>query len=117
MLGSLINRFRVVLLFLALGMVLAGQGVANGAAMENMQQVASPGMVSDSPCPGCPGDQHGGMASACCILGCWTAAALPAHSTPPEPMPRVAFAIRPDVVIAGIATAPDPYPPRSRLPA
>ena len=115
MLDSFISRFRVLMLLLAFGLGLAGQLVSTAAMAGQMQPMASAGIASDNPCPGCPGDQDGGMAAGCSVVGCWTAPALPAHGTPTEPMPQVAFAIPPDVVIVGIATAPDPHPPRSSL--
>ena len=116
MLGSLTNRFRVAVLLLAFAVALAGQGVANAAMMASMQPVTKVGIGADHPCSGCLGDQHGGMTAGCSAVGCWAAPVLPAQSTTPEPLAQVAFAVPPDVVIAGIATAPDPHPPRSSLP-
>jgi hypothetical protein len=52
------------------------------------------------------------MTSPCSAVGCWVTPALPAQTMPVEPIRRVAFALPPDAVVTGIATAPDPYPPR-----
>lgn len=54
------------------------------------------------------------MAS-CGAIGCWTAPALPAQTATLQPSQQVAFGLVPDVVIAGLATTPDPHPPRSIL--
>jgi len=114
MLGSFVSRFRVLMLFLAFALGMAGQIASTAAMAAEMQPVASVGMASDDPCPGCPGDQ-GGMMTSCSIVGCWTAPALPAQSATLGPSPQVAFLVPSDVVIAGIATAPDPHPPRPIL--
>jgi hypothetical protein len=111
MLDSLVSRFRVLTVILAFGFGLLGP-VASNLAMAAQMQPASGGMASDHPCPACPNDQHSGITPMCSAVGCWLAPALPAHNAPAEPMQRTAFAIPPDVLITGIATAPDPYPPR-----
>lgn len=116
MLSSLINRLHVAVLLLAFAAAVAGQAVASAAMMASMQPVTSPGIGSDNPCSGCLGDQQHAMTAGCSAVGCWAAPVLPAQSTTPEPLSQVAFAASADVVIAGIATAPDPHPPRSSLP-
>ena len=117
MLGSLINRFRIGMLLLAFAAALAGQGAANAAMMPNMQAAMSTGADFDSPCPGCPGDQNNGMTTPCGAFGCWTVPALLPQTTRSEPVFHVTFAFPPDVVVTSMATAPDPHPPRSNLPA
>lgn len=103
------------MLLLAFGLGLAGQVTSTAAMAAQMQSVAGPGIASDHPCPKCPGDQHGGMAIGCSAVACWTAPALAAQSTITESVPPVAFTASPDVMIVGIATAPDPHPPRLLL--
>jgi len=118
MLGSVISRFRVAMLLSAFALGLAGQILSNAAMAAPMQPAARPSMTSGALCPDCTGDQqHRGMAAGCVAAPCWPVPALPAHSTIPEPLPRVAFAASPDVIAAGIASAPDPHPPRFFLPA
>jgi len=115
MLGSFVSRFRVLMLLLAFALGMAGQIVSTAAMAAQMQPVTSVGMASDDPCPGCPGDQHGGMMTSCSVIGCWTAPALPVQSATLGPSPQVAFVVPSDVVIAGIGTSPDPHPPRAIL--
>ena len=103
----------MLLLAFALGM--AGQVASTAAMAAEMQPVTSVGMASDDPCPACPRDPHGGMMASCRVVGCLSAPALPAQSATLDPVPLVAFAVPSDIVIAGIATAPDPHPPRPIL--
>src|SRR5713101_3152349 len=60
MLVSFVSRFRVLMLLLAFALGMAGQIASTAAMAAEMQPVASVGMASDDPCPGCPGDQHSG---------------------------------------------------------
>ena len=116
MLGSFVSRFRVLMLLLAFALGLAGQVASTAAMAAQMQPMTSEGMMtSDHPCPACPSEQPGGMMPTCAAIGCWTVPALPAQSAAPQPSREVAFGVLPDVVMAGIATAPDPHPPRSVL--
>ena len=112
MLGSFVSQFRVLMLLLAFALGVAGQVASTAAMAAQMQPVTSVGMASDDLCPGCPGDQHGGMMTSCSVVGCWTTPALTAQSATFGPSPQVAFVVPSDIVIAGIATAPDPHPPR-----
>ena len=114
MLGSVISRFRTVVL-VAFMLGLTGQVLANVAMAAQMQPATSPSMTSPgAPCPGCDGDGQPGMAAGCTVAVCWTIPALPAQATVVDSMQRpAAFAVPPDAFIAGISAAPDPYPPRS----
>lgn len=116
MLGSVISRFRISVLLLAFVLGLASQalsGVAMAAQMQPEASMTSPG----APCSGCDGDgQQRGMAAGCTVAACFTNPALPVQSTITMPLRHPAtFAATPDIVIAGIVTAPDPHPPRSSL--
>jgi|SRR5579859_6363029 len=111
MLGSLVSRFRVVAVVLAFG--IGGLGpFASNVAMAAQMQPAIGGMASHHPCPACPGDQHSGITPMCGSIGCWVNAALPAYGAPVDLAHRVVFAASRDAVAAGIATPPDPHPPR-----
>ena len=112
MLGFLIIRFRVVMLLLAFGLGLAGQ-IASSAAIDAQMQVApTAGMATGMDCPACPSDHTGGMMGSCSIAACWTIPALPTQERIPEQPAPLAFVPSAGSVIAGIATAPEPHPPR-----
>ena len=115
MFGSLITRFRVVMLVLAFGLGLAGQ-IASSAAMAAQMQVApNAGMATGMDCPGCPSDQTGGMAAGCTVAACSTVPALPAQGGATERPQQAVFMPSAELIIAGIATAPEPHPPRPFL--
>ena len=111
--GSVISRFRALMLLLAFGLGLAGQIVSSAAMAAQMQAAAHPGTATGMNCPACPGDQGGGIAASCTIAVCWTIPALPAQGGAAERPPQAVFVRSVELTVAGIATAPDPYPPRS----
>jgi len=115
MLGSVISRFRVIVLLLAFGLGLAGQVLSGVAMAAQMQAAIAPGIMTDAVCPGCPSDQQGAMAAGCTFVACWTVPALPVQSKIPELRPRVLLTPSAEVIIAGIVIAPDPHPPRPIL--
>jgi len=115
MFGSGITRFRIVVLLLAFGLGLAGQIVSGVAIAAQMQAAANPGIGAAMVCPGCPSDQAGGTAASCTVAACWTIPALPAQGGAAERLPQTVFIPTADVVFAGIATAPEPPPPRPIL--
>jgi hypothetical protein len=111
MLGLSVSRFRALMLLLAFGLGLAGEA-ASSAAMA-AQGPAQAGISTGAFCPGCDADmQHGGLAPSCMSVFCSTIPALPAQSTGLERLPAAVFPASADVVVAGIASAPDPRPPR-----
>lgn len=115
MLVPVITRFRVVMLLLAFGLGLAGQ-IASSAAMAAQMQVApTAGMATGMDCPGCPSDQTGGMPASCTVAACWTIPALPAQVGAAERLHQAVFMPSAGLIIAGIATAPEPHPPRPFL--
>ncbi len=115
MLGSVINRFRVLVVLLAFGLGFTGQVLSGVAMAGQMQAGAAPGITTDAVCPGCPSDQQGGMNAGCTSAACRTVPALPVQSKIPELQPRVLFTPSAEAIIAGIAIAPDPHPPRPFL--
>ena len=112
MLGSVISRYRVLVLLLAFGLGLAGQLLSGVAVAARMQAAATPGITTDAVCPGCPSDQQCGMNAGCTAAACWTVPALPVQSKIPELQPRVLLTASAEVSIAGIPIAPEPHPPR-----
>jgi len=115
MLASVISRYRILLLLLAFGLGVAGH-VSSGVTMAaQMQAAAAPGITSDAACPGCPSDQPGTMNAGCTVAACSAMPALPAQGRITEPQARALFTPSPEVIIAGIAIAPDPHPPRPFL--
>jgi hypothetical protein len=115
MLGSVISRFRVLALLLAFGLGFAGQVLSGAAMAAQMQAAPTRGIATGAICPDCPSDQPGGMSIGCTIAACWTVPALPVQSKIPEFQPRVLFTPSAEVIIAGIAIAPEPHPPRPFL--
>ena len=115
MFGSVISRFRGLVLLLAFGLGFIGQVLSGVAMAAQMQAAATPGMATGEVCPGCPSDQQGGMNTGCTVTACWTAPALPVQSKIPEFEPRMVFTPSAELIIAGIAIAPDPHPPRPFL--
>lgn len=116
MLGSVLNRFRIALLLMAFSLGLAAQVISGVAMAGQMQSPSNPGMTAGTMCPGCATDQeHGGMSAGCTVAACWMVPGLPAQSTIPAPPPRMTFITGADITVAGIASAPDPYPPRFSL--
>jgi hypothetical protein len=112
MLGLSVSRFRALMLLLAFGLGLAGEA-ASTAAMAAQMQGPQAGISTGAICPGCDADmQRGGLAPSCMSVFCSTIPALPAQSTGLERLPAAVFPASTDVVIAGIASAPDPRPPR-----
>ena len=112
MLGFLIIRFRVVMLLLAFGLGLAGQILSGAAMAAQMQAATEPGIATGMDCPACPSDQTGGMMGSCSIAACWTIPALPTQERIPEQPVSLAFVPSAASIIAGIAAAPEPHPPR-----
>ena len=115
MFGLVISRFRVVMLLLALGLGLAGQIASSAAMAAQMQAAPNPGSATGMDCPGCASDQTGGIAATCTVAACWIIPALPAHSGTAEPPPQTVFMPSVELIVAGIATAPEPHPPRPFL--
>ncbi|MGE5268922.1 MAG: hypothetical protein ACM3JG_04530 [Thiohalocapsa sp.] len=113
MLVSLGSRFRILVLLLTFALGLAGPVASTAAIAAQMQLMTSHDIGSGHGCPGCPGEQHGAAVAPCSAVGCWTVPALPAQNLIPEPLEQVVFAPLPELVIAGITSAPDPHPPRS----
>ena len=117
MLGLLISRFRVVMLLLAFGAGMAG-GILSDAAMgSQMQDPMQSAPSTGHPCPACPAGQNTGMMPGCTSMAtCWTVPALPAaQEAGVQVPPEMTFAATAGIGIAGIASAPDPRPPRSFL--
>lgn len=110
MLGSFASRFRVLMLLLAFTLGMAGQFVST-TVMAQMHP-ASHGLLSEHPCPGCPRGQDSGLMANCSAVSCWTIPALPAQSALADCSQPAAFDLLPDLTIAGIATRPEPHPPR-----
>jgi hypothetical protein len=116
MLGSFVNRFRVLMLLLAFGLGLAGQVTSSAAMAAQMQAPARTGIGAGTLCPGCDTDmQDGGPAPSCMVTSCWTIPALPPQGTTLEPRPGVVFPASAEVIVTGITSAPDPHPPRAFL--
>ena len=116
MLGSIAGRFRVPILLLAFGLGLAAQAMSNVAMAAPIQEPAQAGIRSGALCPGCDSNmQRGGLAPSCMATSCCTIPALPTQSMALEPHAEAAFPISADVSAAGIASAPDPHPPRAFL--
>jgi len=116
MLGSFISRFRVLVLLLAFALGLAGQVVSAAAMAAQMQAWTQAGISTSGLCPGCDGNmQHGGLAPGCMSSSCWNIPALPAQGTALEPHVAAVFPVSADAIVAGIASAPDPHPPRTFL--
>lgn len=116
MLGSFVSRFRVFILVLAFGLGLAGQVASSAVMAAQTQGPAQAGISTGALCPGCDSDmQHGGLAPSCMATSCWTIPALPAQSTALEPHAAAVFPVSADAIVTGIASAPDPHPPRALL--
>ena len=116
MLRSFLRRSRLAVLLLLFGVGLAGHALANAAPGWQMHgPMHSAATSSGTMCPGCGDDQHGMMAGTCAISSCWTAPALPAQGPTPQSQSDVAFGTSSEAILAGIATSPDPHPPRSLL--
>jgi hypothetical protein len=112
MLGLFVGRFRVLALLLAFALGLPGQA-ASAAAMAAQMQGPQAGISTGAICPGCDTDmQHGGLAPSCLLGSCSTTPALPAQMTGLERLPAAVFPASADVIVGGIASAPDPRPPR-----
>lgn len=103
------------MLLLAFGLGLAGQIVSSAAMAAQLHAAASPGLATAMDCPGCPSDQDGAMMGSCGVAACWTIPALPAQGGTPEQPPAIVFLPSVELIMAGIATAPEPHPPRSFL--
>src|SRR5712692_7750374 len=91
MLGSVISRYRILVLLLAFGLGFIGQVLSGVAMAAQMQAAATPGIATGEVCPGCPSDQRGGMNTGCTVAACWPVPALPMQSKIPEFQPRVVF--------------------------
>jgi hypothetical protein len=115
--GLILSRFRALMLILAFGLGLAAQAMPNVVMAAQMQSPAQAGISSGTLSPGCDGDmQHGcGLAADCTAASCCTIPALPAQSTALEPHAPAVFPAWADANVAGIASAPDPHPPRAFL--
>jgi len=118
MLGSLLSRFRVVMLLLGFGLGLAGGVVSDAAMASQMQGPMQSGLSTGHPCPACPDGQRSAMMPGCTAMAaCWTTPALPAQGAALQRRPAAGFPDPADASIAGIASSPDPHPPRSSLPS
>jgi hypothetical protein len=118
MLKPVISRVRVLAMLLAFGLGIACQVLSGVAMAAQMQAAPAPGIAGAAICPGCPSGQRDGMAAAgCTVVACWTVAVLPAQGEFTEPRPPVVFRPSDAVILAGIATAPEPHPPRPFLSA
>ena len=115
MLGSFVSRSRVLMLLLAFALGLAGQVVSNAAMAAQMQDPAPADVGAGSPCPDCDTDMQHGSLPSCMTMSCWTIPALPPQSTTFEPRPAAVFPTSADAIVTGIASAPDPRPPRAFL--
>jgi hypothetical protein len=116
MLGLSVSRFRALMLLLAFGLGLAGEVASTAAMAAQMQGPAQAGISTGALCLGCDSDmQHGGLAPSCMATSCWTVPALPAQSASLEPQPPAVFPASADAIVTGIASAPDPHPPRAFL--
>ena len=113
---SFLRRSRIAVLLLAFGLGLAGTALANAALASQMEAPMHGITTGGTMCPGCGTDeQNGMMAGSCSVTSCWTAPALPAQGATPQPHSRVAFTPSAEVILTGIATGPEPHPPRSFL--
>jgi len=115
MLGSFVSRSRILMLLLAFALGLAGQVVSNAAMAAQMQGPGQAGASTGSPCPDCDADMQHGLFPSCTATSCWTIPALPPQSTTSEPQPSAVFPPSADVIVTGIASAPDLRPPRAFL--
>ena len=117
MLRSFLRRSRVIALLLAFGLGLAGNLAWNAALASQMQApMQHDPTTGGTMCPGCAGDsQQGMMGASCSPTACWTAPALPAQGTAPQPWPPIAFTPSVSAILTGIPTGPDPHPPRPSL--
>ena len=115
MLGLVVRRFRVLMLLLAVGLGLASQVVSNAAMAAQMQGPVQACLGAGTLCPGCDADMQHGSLPSCMTASCWTIPALPPQSTALEPRPAAVFPTSADAIVAGIASAPDPRPPRAFL--
>ena len=115
--GPLITRCRAALLLLAFVLGLAGQAGSTGAMASQMREPMQPGMAAAHVCAGCGMDtQHRAMAPNCMAGAvCWSNPGLPVQSAAFRVRSVASFAAAPERVIAGLVSAPDPYPPRSIL--
>lgn len=117
MLGFLTTRFRFVMLLLAFALGLAGQIGSHGATAAPMQTAMASGMASGMDCPACPGDHNGAMTDACSVIACWSIPGLPVQIATVARRLQTVFTRSGEPIITGIATAPDPHPPRTFLQA
>jgi hypothetical protein len=114
-------RLRAVMLLLAFSLSLAGQAVA-GMAMAGQMSAAPGGPVvvtSGAAMGGCS-DCDGGktaLSPTCALAFCWGFVALPAPAAPLERIASGGFGPVRSGFSPGIRLRPDPYPPRTLLPA
>jgi hypothetical protein len=114
--GLFVSRFRAFILLLAFGLGLGVQVASSAAMAAQMQGPAQAGVSSEAVCPGCDMDmQYGGLAPSCMLGSCSNSPALPTQSTGLEPLPAAVFPVSVDAIVTGIASAPDPHPPRVSL--
>jgi hypothetical protein len=114
-------RLRAVMLLLAFSLSLAGQAVA-GMTMAGPMSPApgEPVVVMSGAAMGGCSDCDGGKAAispTCPVAFCWDFVALPAPTAPHERIASVGFAPARYDASPGIRLRPDPYPPRTLLPA
>jgi hypothetical protein len=115
MLGFPTTRLRFVMLILAFALGLGGPAVSHGTMAAPMQTALASGMATGMDCPNCPDNHKGGMTASCSVTACWTIPALPAQSATVDRQLQAVFTRSGAPIITGIATAPDPHPPRSFL--
>ena len=115
MLGLFVSRSHILMLLLAFALGLAGQVVSNAAMAAQMQGSGQAGASTGSPCPDCDADMLHGSLPSCMTMSCWTIPALPPQSTTLGPRLAAVFPTSADVIVTGMASAPDPHPPRALL--
>jgi hypothetical protein len=113
MLRFFLRRSRIAVLLLAFGLGLAGNALSTAVLASEMQEPMHGVTSGGTMCPGCDADQqHGMMAGGCTVTSCWTAPALPAQGTAPQPRLPIVVTPSPEAILTGIATGPEPHPPR-----
>jgi hypothetical protein len=112
MFGSLVSRFRLVTLLLALGLGTVGGVVLDAALASQMEGPKQAAVSAVHPSPTCPDVHSCAMIPGCTTAVCWTVSALPAQSTVLQPRPAAVLPEPAEPSITGIVSSPDPHPPR-----
>ena len=116
MLRYFLRRSRIAVLLLVFGLGMAGNALSNAVLASQMQGPRHGVTSGGTMCPSCDADeQHGMIAGNCSVTSCWTAPALPAQGMAPHSHPGIVFTPSAEVILTGIATGPEPHPPRSFL--